>query len=306
MRVFTSMSTRALTATTLLVLAGCSTTALNPNYQQTTKYKGSNPYAPQEVPLGYSDAAVVQQAGYQTQEAAPVKYIQQANHDLNYLECVSKESNRKILGTTAGGIVGAIAGRSIAGDNKTLGTAAGAALGGAAGYGIADKTIACERAPVVVRQIAPPYQAVPQAIPQTAAFEAAAPTNGIQENTASVGENGTPGYYAVNGIAPPAPVLQIAPQQVMEQLSPQLAQVQPLRPKQIQPATKSFLGTKTYTVPVSAMTTRHIVKPGDTLYSLARASCSTVAEIQGLNTINAKFYIRAGDEISLPSGRCAE
>lgn len=294
MRVFKN----ALTATTILVLAGCSTTALNPNYQQTTIYKGTNPYA---------DDTVVQQADYQTQAPAPIKYMQQEVpleatqqnvRSANYLECISKESNRKILGTTAGGIVGAIAGRNIAGDNKTLGTVAGAAIGGAAGYGIADKTIACDRAPVVVRQTAPIYQAVPQAVTYEAPAPVPAPAPGIQENTASVGANGTPGYYAVNGIEPPATTPQ--------QLQPQLAQVQQLQPQQVQPETKQLLGPKTYTVPVSAMTARHTVKPGDTLYSLARTTCSTVAEIQGLNTINAKFYIRVGDDIHLPSGRCAE
>jgi len=278
MRIFTS----ALMATTMLVLAGCSTTALNPNYQQTTIYKGSNPYG---------DAAVVQQAGYETQAAAPVTYVPQANYDPNYLECISKESNRKILGATAGGVVGAIAGRSIAGDNKTLGTVAGAALGGAAGYGIADKTIACERAPVVVRQNAPIYQAVPQAV----TYEA---PSGIEENTASVGEGGTPGYYAVNGIEPPATSPQIA--------QPQLAQAQTLQPQQVLPTTEPLLEPKIAAVPASAVTMHHTVNPGDTLYSLARTACSTVAEIQSLNTINSKFYIRAGDDILLPSGRCAE
>ena len=297
----------ALTATTMLVLAGCSTTTLNPNYQQTTKYKGSNPYASQEMPLGYEDAAVVQQAGYQTQVAAPITYAAQQNtRSANYLECVSKESNRKILGAAAGGIVGAIAGRKIAGDNKTLGTVAGAAIGGAAGHGIADKTIACDRALAVVRQTAPVYKAVPQAVTYEAPVEAQAPVlvpaSGIQENTASVGANGTPGYYAVNGIAPPAQAVKIVPQQVQ----PQLAQIQPSQPQQVQPSTQKLLGPKTYTVPVSAMTARHIVKAGDTLYSLARTTCSTVVEIQGLNTINSKFYIRVGDEILLPSGRCAE
>jgi len=286
MRIFTN----ALAATTMLVLAGCSSTALNPNYQQTTIYKGSNPYG---------DAAVVQQAGYETQAAAPVTYVPQANYDQNYLECISKESNRKILGTAAGGVVGVIAGRKIAGDNKTLGTVAGAVIGGAAGYGIADKTITCDPAPVVVRETAPVYQAVPQAV----TYEAPAPTSGIQENTASVGEGGTPGYYAVNGIEPPAPSPQIA--------QPQLAQAQTLQPQQVLPTTEPLLEPKIYAVPVSAVTAsavtmHHTVNPGDTLYSLARTTCSTVAEIQSLNTINSKFYIRAGDDILLPSGRCAE
>ncbi len=284
----------AFTATTVLILAGCSTAALNPNYQQTTKYKGSNPNG---------NEVVVQQAGYETQAPAPVTYAQQGastgyaqpqTRSANYLECISKESNRKIIGTTAGGVVGAIAGRKIAGDNKTLGTVAGAAIGGAAGFGIADKTITCDREPVVVRRSAPINQPAPQAV----TYHAPASTSGVQENTTSAGENGTPGYYAVNGIAPPV----AAPQQV----KPQLAQIQPIHPQQIQPETKQLQGPKTYTVPVSAIVIQHKVKPGDTLYSLAKTTCSSVAEIQNLNTINAEFYIRAGDDILLPRGRCTE
>jgi len=278
--------TGALIATTMLAIAGCSTTAENPNYQQTTKYKGSSPY---------SGEAVVQNANYQTQTTAPVTYVQQAGYDQNYQECISKESNRKIIGTAAGGVVGGLVGRKVAGDNKTLGTVAGAAIGGAAGYGIADKTVNCDPvAPTVVRQTAPTYQAVPQAV----TYEAPRAEQGLTENTASLGENGTPGYYAVNGIEAPTQ----APELTTE---PQFAQIQTLQPQQIQPEPIPVPTTFT-AIPQSAGTIRHTVVPGDTLYSLARTTCSSVTEIQNLNTINAEFYIRAGEDILLPSGRCAE
>ncbi|MBL4853664.1 MAG: LysM peptidoglycan-binding domain-containing protein [Robiginitomaculum sp.] len=191
----------ALMATTMLVIGGCSTTAVNPNYQQTTKYKGSSPH---------TNEAVVEQARYQTgqdqiQAPAPVTYA--------------------------------------------------------------------------------------------ATYEnQATPTSAIQETTQSLGDAGTPGYYAVNGGTP-------APQTT----EPQYAQIQPTRPQAPHPAPVS---TQTaYTAPAQippSGTIRHRVIPGDTLYSLARSTCSSVAEIQNLNSINQDFYIRADDDILVPSGRCAE
>lgn len=210
--------TGVLIATTMMILAGCSTTAENPNYQQTTRYKGSNPY---------TDKAVVQQANYQTQAPAPITY--QANSD-----------------------------------------------------------------PAMVQQSAPTYQAVPQAV----TYEAPRAEQGLQENTTSLGENGTPGYYAVNGIEPPA-------QETPQATKPQYAQIQLLQPQQIQPEPIPMPTTFT-SVPTPADTMRYLVVPGDTLYSLARTTCSTVTEIQNLNTINDEFYIRAGEDILVPRGRCAE
>lgn len=278
--------TGALFATTILAISGCSTTAENPNYQQITKYKGSTPYV---------NGQPVQPANYETQAAAPVTYVQQFGKTRAYQECISKESNRKIIGTAAGGVVGGLVGRKVADDHKTLGTVAGAAIGGAAGYGIADKTINCDpvQAPATIRQTAPTYQAVPQAV----TYEAPKEEQGLIENTQSLGENGTPGYYAVNGIEPPAPEVQ--------QVEPQLAQIQPIQPEQVQPEPVPVPTTFT-AKPQPAGTIRHTVIPGDTLYSLARTTCSSVAEIQQMNSINAEFYIRAGDNILLPSGRCAE
>ncbi len=310
----------AFVTTTMLFVAACSTTQQNPIYQQSTKYKGSNPY---------TDKAVVQQATYQrqvqTQAPAPVTYASQqtgyatapqtvtyaANSQQAFQDCISKESTRKVIGTAAGGVVGGLVGRKLAGDNKTLGTIGGAALGGAAGYGIADKTIRCDRAPAVV-QAAPTYQPAPayQTAPtyqsaQPATYQASSVTpvpqaqTGIQENTESFGDGGTPGYYAVNGLTPPAQtsVGQAAPQQY--------AQIQTLNPQQIVPEPMP-VPTGFRTLPTQAGTIRHRVITGDTLYSLARTTCSSVAEIQQINSINSEFYIRVGDDIMVPSGRCVE
>ncbi len=300
MRIFSGV----LMATTILVIGGCSTTAVNPNYQQTTTYKGSSPY---------SNEAVLQQAGYQTsqdqtQAPAPVTYAtnnQQAYTQQVYQDCISKESNRKLIGAAAGGIVGGLLGRKVGGDNKTLGTAAGAAIGGATGYGIADKTIRCDQvsAPTTQNQSAHinhPAQAVSYES-QAAPTSPAHPAQGIQENTQSIGDAGTPGYYAVNGGTPPLGTPPLSTGQ------PQYAQIRPTSPQASHPAPVST--QTTFAMPTQILppgTSRYRVIAGDTLYSLARTTCSSVAEIQRLNAINRDFYIRADDDIILPSGRCIQ
>ena len=226
MRILTS----AMIATTVLVIGGCSTTAQNPNYQQTTKYKGSSPY------IGQTGQAVVQQANHQTQLAAPVTYAPQ-EVPLGYAPQVAP-----VTATT------------------------------------------------LTRQSAPVYQAAPQAV----TYEAPRAEQGLQENTTSLGGNGTPGYYAVNGTPPPVQTVQ-----------PKFTQIQPNQPQQFQPEPIPVPSGFT-ALPKPTGTIRHTVIPGDTLYSLARTTCSSVSEIQSLNAINAEFYIRAGEDILLPSGRCAE
>ena len=276
----------ALFVTTMLAIGGCSTTSDNPNYQQVTKYKGSVPYVNgvQVQQAGYQ-APTTTQAQYQLQAPAPITYApQQVNYQTSnqqaFNECIAKEGQRKIIGTAAGGIVGGLVGRKIGGDKKTLGTVAGAAIGGAAGYGIADKTIRCDQvsAPVIAQQPAPAYQATPQ----IATYEAPIEEQGLQETTQSFGDGGTPGFYAVNGITPPATATTLT-----QNTQSQFVQVQTLQPQHIQPAPQTAplalpteMTTTHSAIPAQNGTTRHTVIPGDTLYSLARTTCSSVAEIQ--------------------------
>ena len=313
----------------ILFVAGCSTTSNNPNYQQVTKYKGSTPYvngvqvqqANYNMPATASSQSV-SSGSYERQQApAPVTYApQHATYVTNkqeFNECISKESNRKMLGAGAGAVVGGLVGRKIGGDQKTLGTVAGAAIGGAAGYGIADKSIRCDQVSAPVVHTNQPYgqtygsSTVPaqtQAVSQAVSYETSSTdtlSNGgtLQENTNSLGDQGTPGYYAVNGLTPPAQAVQPA----------QSAQIQTIVPQQVQPATPAPIAqpkqTQAY-VPVPLNTTagtiRHRIVAGDTLYSLARTSCSSVSELQSLNSVNSEFYIRAGEDMLLPSGRCTE
>ncbi len=260
-----------------LVLANCASSQSNPIYQQTTKYKATNPYA--------GNTAVVTQASIQTQDAVPVRYVTQTN-----TACLSKESNRKIVGTLAGGAIGALAGRKLGGDNKTLGTIAGAGIGGAVGYGIADKSIRCDPVGIAqnptLQETVPSrdiYQASTKQIPHQELSEASQIiTPSIEENTASLGEAGTPGYYAVQGT-----------ENTLAPIEAQLA-IPTITPK---PA---------IIAPASINIRRHMVISGDTVYSLARTSCISVAKLKQVNNINDEFYIRVGDEITLPPSHCIE
>lgn len=282
------------------ILAACSSTPSNPIYQQSTKYKGSNPYG---------QSANVRTVSYQTQSAAPVSYNQPARYSRVNQECLNREGTRKMIGTAAGGVVGAIAGRKIAGKkNKTVGTVAGAVVGGAAGYGIADKTIDCDPVAVPVAAssqgptIATPYQSpaslpastpnIPSQSPQTASGLGG--NTGLVENTQSLGEIGTPGYYAVNGYpaAEPAqtPTPNTPPTSGYGNAYGNPTPV-PIAPQNIPSGFDGFQN--------------HTIVPGDTVYSLARNACVPVAELQTLNGIDQSYYIRAGESLKIPTGRCA-
>ena len=289
------LSNVILLSSTAVIFAACSSTPQNPIYQQATKYKSSTPYSGANtaiIPAGYQAPAAPQ-----SQIAAPITYAQQqagsvqnAGYTRIDQKCLSKETNRKIVGAVAGGAIGALAGRKIGGKKKTLGTLGGAAIGGAAGYGIADKTINCDPVYVPVAQqapiVTPAYQ--PQPAPQTqpnintasyaAVPEYQSPTQSISETTQAPGNAGTPGYYAVQADIPQTNIQSYVPQAT-----------------QSNPIAANHIGT-----------IRHRVITGDTVYSLARTSCTSVSELKELNGINDEFYIRVGEEITIPATRCTK
>ena len=48
----------------------------------------------------------------------------------------------------------------------------------------------------------------------------------------------------------------------------------------------------------------YVVQPGDTVYSLARARCLSIADVQQGNRIGADYAIAIGQTLSLPPSRC--
>ncbi len=109
------------------------------------------------------------------------------------------------------------------------------------------------------------------------------------ENIKSYGEEGTPGYYAVNNI-----------DEEFASAGYSQTQITTKQQEQKQPAAVN------YQTPVQSDIKQYVITDGDTLYSLARKNCTSVAELQKLNQIGDDFYIRAGDTISLPAMLCAE
>ena len=260
--------TSAAALTIACSLAACATSPQNPIYQQTTKYKASSPYA--------QSAPVVQQASYQTQAPAPVTYVretapqtyapQQATYTQVNAQCLNGASAATY--DTAGNIINCA-------PVSVPASAAGQSAVITPAYQSTSQTAPVYTQAAVTTPHAP---AQVQSIP---------PQPGIQETVEAFGDAGTPGYYAVNGITPPAP----APANIPEPAAKIVEVVTPSPETNTPPA-------------YSVGTAQHTVIKGDTVYSLARTSCVSLSEFKQINNINDEFYIRVGQGITIPTGRC--
>ncbi len=133
----------------------------------------------------------------------------------------------------------------------------------------------------------------------------------LVEDVQSLGEDGTPGFYAIqaeegnefdttgqtDGLAISAP----------ENAQP--AQVQPAQaqPAQAQPTVQTGASAgldKIVKMNTVSDTVNHTIVTGDTLYSLARKSCSSVIELQRINQIGDDYAIKIGHQLLLPAGQC--
>jgi len=263
----------ALITVSIAMLCACSTVQENPNYQYSTKYKAA---VPTQLSAVYQDDAVqpAVPVSYQTStyETPSAPTYTRVNH-----ECLNKETNRELIGAGIGGTIGAIAGKKIIGGTK--GTIIGAGLGGAAGYGIGDKSIDCDPVPVIATQTQPVVSQVYQA-PTDTQFE-------------TISDEGTPGYqvmqaqtveydYSENIVSAPT---------TAESTPAAVATIAPVQELQILPAPTAIGQT-------------HIVKQGDTVYSLSRMLCVDLGDIQSLNSLNDSYAISIGQTLKLPTSRC--
>ena len=306
-------------ATTAL-LASCATVQENPNYQYSTKYKGSSPYgaqttqsasnvgtaATQSVNYVHTSAGQVQaqNASYsQTSTYSPQSYQAQSYSSQNsagqatYTQldhrCLRQEMNRQLIGGAVGGTVGAVVGKKVIGGTK--GTVAGAVLGGAAGYGIGDKSINCDPIQVVIPQqsatVSPAYYPTqtiqqPQVV-HTASNVVSAPTDAAMPASISNGY-GTPGYQAM--------------------LNAQANDINALAPSPV--ATPSVIDARSDTTHYGSYngntmsSSQHQIVQGDTVYSLSRRLCTSIDEIKQMNSLSADFKIKLGDTINLPASQC--
>ncbi len=317
------MSVRLLCVSTVsaIILAACATSQENPNYQYSTKYKGSSPYGTSTSTSTGSTQPVNYVQGT-TRTTQPVTYTQSSTSQYPVISantgytridhnCLRQETNRQLIGGAVGGTIGAVAGKQFIGGTK--GTIIGAAAGGAAGYGLGDKSINCDPVPVPVTQtstiVTQPYQTPAQyAQPQTQPQTYVAPT----DRAYGAASGGTPGYDAINGgraattymPTQPEPNYTSAQPQQPVYINPQPIYVQP--PVSYQPpASMTPVSSSTpqpiYTAPGYAP---HQVSEGDTVYSMARQLCVGIEDIRQINSLDANFNIKLGEFIQLPTSRC--
>lgn len=283
----------------------------------------------QNGPIVYSQSDIYSQSvrSHAQHNVSPSSTAYQASTGQNtvypstaaHQECLSRETNRKLIGGVGGAVVGGIAGNKLYKDKPTLGAAAGAAIGGAAGWGTADKTIDCDHLrPTVVATPASYHQpsshypahtttttAVPSTPnPLTASYPSHSTSgsgitsplasqtstslpsgNTLTETTHSLGDAGTPGYYAINGTGAHSTSGLSAGQ-----------------------SGNSAISSIPYTQPAPALSAAsgnsYIVQPGDTVYSLSKRFCVSVSEFQDANGIDNNFYIRAGEALQIPANGC--
>lgn len=357
-----SVKKTVLISVSILAVGACSTTQESPIYQQSTKYKVHSPYdqgsydqGQQAAPVQYANypttvttQPTTQYATYTTSSTPQVYHTsttstgQTVSTQVNH-ECLDKEGNRKLIGTAAGGAVGALAGNHI---GDTTGTVIGAVVGGAAGYGIADVLTNCDPIEVAAPATHQTYQTVPttqtytsQSYPSqthtaqtypaqsystttvTAPAPATQQVSGITEapTDSAYGETyGTPGYHAMiaNGELDETTTASVStPEQPAVTPYSQPAPTyqtapQPSAPSYPQYAEQPY--TQPYTQPApqqpiaqyAGNVTTHQVVEGDTVYSLSRRLCVDVEDIRRLNNLNGAFYIRLDDYIKLPASRC--
>lgn len=303
-----------LSSISIVALAACATPQENPHYKYSSKYKGGATTTVTQAGSVIQTAPVVYEtASYETAQAPSYTRV---NHD-----CLRKEKNHELLGAGIGGTIGAIAGKELIGGTK--GTAIGAGLGGAAGYGIGDKTVNCDPQPVAVQQASTYSQQAYTATPaHSQQAYSVAPTHTQQAYTAAPA---VPASYAAPVIAEPY----VSPtdsefNDISDMGTPgyQVLQAQTEAVTYSQPtygAQEVSYDYNANTVEASAATiaipseTRsygigsygsHLVKEGDTVYSLSRKLCVGINDIQSLNSLNSNFAINIGDTIKLPASNC--
>ena len=276
-----------------ILLAACATNQENPYYKYSSQYKdlpvttvAQAPSVIQTAPVSYETASYaspgIEAVSYEG--AQPATYTR-VNH-----ECLKSEKNHELLGAGLGGTLGAIAGKKLIGGTK--GAVIGAGLGGTAGYGIGDKIVNCDPETVVTRQAAP--------------VVSSAYVSPTDTEFATISETGTPGYQ----------VLQAQTVEIYETSASTMPLQGQVYGSAAQEVTYDY---EANTIAASAAATPilsetrvlvgnsyggHIVKDGDTVYSLSRKLCVGVSDIQTINNLNANYGINIGDQLQLPASRC--
>ncbi len=284
------MSARlTLILSTAICLAACSTTQESPIYQQSTKYKASNPTSYASNVQTQAPAQIIQASTYQ----APAPVTHAASYTRIDHECLNKENTRELIGVGVGGAVGAVAGNKLIGG--TEGTVIGALAGGAVGYGIGDKSINCDPIAVPIEQTQPIVSSTYNAQAQYTYASVAQPQSYVAQPTpevtsteaptdAAYGETfGTPGYHAIQAVE-----AEVAATEANDTIIP-------VRPRLYVSDSRNQTAGNSLT---------HEIIEGDTVYSLAKRQCVGVDDIRSLNNLDVNYAIRLGDYLTLPPSQC--
>ena len=263
------------------VLSACATPQENPYYKYSSQYKGA--------PVTVAEAGTVFETAPVSYEAVSYETVQSPTYTRVNHECLKKEKNHELLGGAVGGTIGAVVGKELIGGTK--GTIIGAGLGGAAGYGIGDKSVTCDPQPVVTTQTAP---IVSQAY--------VSPTD---TGFAPLSDQGTPGYQVLQGQTVEMFETPSALPSTQTVAIPQAQEVDyDYTANTIAVSANNFAVPSETQIIGGGTFGSHIVKQGDTVYSLSRQLCVDLGDIRSLNNLDASYGISIGQTLRLPAPRC--
>ena len=291
-----------LSTISVLALAACATNQENPYYKYSSQYEGAPITQVAHAPDITQLSTVSYQAEPAEHDALAVDNMQQATYTRVDHECLKKEKNHELLGAGIGGAIGAVAGKSLIGG--TEGTVIGAGLGGAVGYGVGDKVVNCDPETFVMIENKPVASTVYVASTQPAKTQAepkiATPyVSPTDTEFDTISTTGTPGYQVlqaqtdVSSLTAPVTAIGSTAREVVYDYSANTV---------ASSATTETASPETRYLGMGARS--HVVKQGDTVYSLSRKLCVSVSDIQSLNGLNSNFGINIGDQLKLPPSRC--
>ena len=325
-------------------LAACATHQENPNYAYSTKYKAgsattshasaSSTYV-QAAPVSYQNTATTTYASSSIPSSGAYSRVDHS--------CLRKEKNHELIGAALGGSVGAWAGKEIIGGTTgtVAGAGLGGALGYGIGDKTVNcdpqefvmqapqtSTTASYQAPATsysapastvasseTYQVPATHQYASndqsRVVYQSPHIEYQAPTDTQFEN---ISEGGTPGYQVLQSqvITEHAPIaVAEAPRSIAT--SPTTISAIPSGAQLVDyDYSENVVSANAFTTPEYSETrllggsshSAHLVREGDTVYSLARRICVGVNDIQSINGLNSSFAIKIGDSLKLPASRC--
>ena len=271
-----------------LVVSACSTYQENPNYEYSTTYKGSNPYVVAQntgAQAATTQASTIYQPSQVYQQGNPVYGKSGSIVTQSAIPPVSAAPPVAIPPVSAPSLPSAGLPQSVTAPVQALPDIPSAPLPAPTPVNPQNYAgnVANPTGGVETLTISGPIHAAGEANPHVIPAPAPIVREHVIGQSTQVpplgnAELGTPGYYAVNGT--------------------QNLSTVPNRFVTTAPAAPQFNTTQVGTGQAYA------VKQGDTVYSLSRARCVNINDVQSLNGLDTNFSIQIGQVIQLPNSRC--